>query len=197
MQVSDQFHATVSNPPRKDPFYPVAKRLGGLQSWDGYGNEKSFWHCWKSKPWHPGSQLLRQSTYPKPHIVNFTHKQNLKTVTAYTKQIKFRQNCYSFITVMLLCRKYIQIYLLYIYMYTGCPRRKGPNFGRVFRYNPKHLYPKFNGYGDIGQRRVWTSLVSAYCTLSVTSYSSYPFDHNGMDPLYFSCIPTLSLDAAQ
>ena len=38
---------------------------------------------------------------------------------------------------------------------------------------PKHLYPKFNGYGDTGQRKVWTSLVSAYCTLSVTSYSAY------------------------
>jgi hypothetical protein len=36
----------------------------------------------------------------------------------------------------------------------------------------KHLYPKFNGYVDIGQRKVWPSLVSAYCTLSVTSYSS-------------------------
>jgi hypothetical protein len=33
-----------------------------------------------------------------------------------------------------------------------------------------------NGYGDIGQRKVWTSLVSAYCTPSVTSYSSYPLD---------------------
>ena len=51
-------------------------------------------------------------------------------------------------------------------------------------------------YGDNGQRKVWTSLVSVYCTLSVTSYSLYPLDHNGMDPLYFSYIPTLSLDAA-
>jgi len=23
---------------------------------------------------------------------------------------------------------------------------------KVYRYNPKHLYPKFNGYGDNGQR---------------------------------------------
>ena len=38
---------------------------------------------------------------------------------------------------------------------------------------PQNTYPKFNGYGDIGQRKVWTSLVSAYCTLSVTSYSAY------------------------
>ena len=29
---------------------------------------------------------------------------------------------------------------------------------------------------------MWTSLVSAYCNLSVTPYSAYPLDHNGMDP---------------
>ena len=60
------------------------------------------------------------------------------------------------------------------YIYTGCPRRNVPDFGRVFLRSDytditqKHLYPKFNGYGDIGQRKVWTSLVSAYYTLSVT-----------------------------
>ena len=27
---------------------------------------------------------------------------------------------------------YIYIQYIYIYIYTGCPRRKGPNFGRVF-----------------------------------------------------------------
>ena len=25
----------------------------------------------------------------------------------------------------------------------------------LYRYNPKHLYPKLNGYGDNGQRKVW------------------------------------------
>ena len=39
---------------------------------------------------------------------------------------------------------------------TGCNRRNGPDFGRVFlmlNYNekpPKHLYPKLNGLGDNG-----------------------------------------------
>jgi len=46
--------------------------------------------------------------------------------------------------------------------YTGCPRRNLPDFGRVFyvkvyRYNPKHLYLKLNGYGDNGQRKVRSS----------------------------------------
>ena len=63
-----------------------------------------------------------------------------------------------------------QFLLLYrAFWYTECNRRNGPDFGSVFlrsNYtdNPKHLYPKLNGYGDIGQRKEWTSLVSAYCT---------------------------------
>ena len=35
---------------------------------------------------------------------------------------------------------------------------------KVYRYNPKHLYPKLNGYGDNGQRKLWTSCGSTYCT---------------------------------
>jgi len=44
------------------------------------------------------------------------------------------------------------------YMYTGCPggecarlREIVPQV-KVHRYNPKHLYPKLNGYGDNGER---------------------------------------------
>jgi len=43
---------------------------------------------------------------------------------------------------------------------------------KLYRYNPKHLCPKSNGYGDNGKRKVWTSLVSTYCTPSVTSLLS-------------------------
>ena len=42
----------------------------------------------------------------------------------------------------------------------------------LYRYNPKHLYPKLNGYRDNGHRKVWASGVSTYCTPSVTPYSS-------------------------
>jgi len=37
---------------------------------------------------------------------------------------------------------------------------------KVYRYNPKHLYPKLNGYGDNGQRKVRSSCGSTYCTFS-------------------------------
>jgi hypothetical protein len=43
------------------------------------------------------------------------------------------------------------------------------DFGRVFLMlnytdDPKHLYPKLNGYGDNGHRNVWAFGVSTYCT---------------------------------
>jgi len=40
---------------------------------------------------------------------------------------------------------------------------------KIYRYNPKHLYPKLNGYGDNGQRKVWSSGESTHCTLSANS----------------------------
>ena len=50
--------------------------------------------------------------------------------------------------------------------------REGVPYVKPYRYNPKHLYPKLNGYGDNGHRKVWASVVSTYCKPSVTSYSS-------------------------
>ena len=41
---------------------------------------------------------------------------------------------------------------------------------KLYRYNPIHLYPKLNGYGDNGHRKVWASGVSTYCKPSVTPY---------------------------
>jgi len=49
--------------------------------------------------------------------------------------------------------------------------RDGVPYVKLYRYNPKHLYPKFNGYGDNGHRKVWASGVSTYCTPSMTPYS--------------------------
>ena len=50
--------------------------------------------------------------------------------------------------------------------------RESVPYVELYRYNPKHLYPKLNGYGDNGHRKVWASGVSTYCTPSVTPYSS-------------------------
>ena len=46
--------------------------------------------------------------------------------------------------------------------------REGVPYVKLYRHNPKHLYPKLNGYEDNGHRKVWASRVSTYCTPSVT-----------------------------
>ena len=49
--------------------------------------------------------------------------------------------------------------------------REGVPYAKVYRYNPKHLCPKLNGYGDNGQRKVWSSCGSTHCTCQLTILS--------------------------
>jgi hypothetical protein len=64
--------------------------------------------------------------------------------------------------------------------YTGCNRRNVPYFGRVFlmlnytEKNPKHLYPKLNGYRDNDHRKVGASVVSTHSKLPADSPDSFP-----------------------
>ena len=53
-----------------------------------------------------------------------------------------------------------------------CARlRENVPYIKVHRSYPKHLYPKLNGYGDNGERKVWSSCVSTYCTCFAYYYS--------------------------
>jgi len=53
-----------------------------------------------------------------------------------------------------------------------CARlREGVPYVKVYRYNPKHLCPKLIGYGDNGQRKVWSSCGSTHCTCQLTILS--------------------------
>ena len=53
-----------------------------------------------------------------------------------------------------------------------CARlREGVPYIKVYRYNPEHLCPKLNGYGDNGQRKVWSSGGSTHCTCQLTTLS--------------------------
>jgi hypothetical protein len=52
--------------------------------------------------------------------------------------------------------------------------RESVPYVKIYRYNPKHLYPKLNGYGDNGQRKVCSSSAfhSMYLPAEVLSASS-------------------------
>jgi len=75
-----------------------------------------------------------------------------------------------FLMVRIFC---LMLVLLYTCIYRVSQEeliklRESVPYVKLYRYNPKHLYPKLNGYGDNGHRKVWASGVSTYCTSSVT-----------------------------
>jgi len=64
------------------------------------------------------------------------------------------------------------VMLIYRVPQEECARlREGVPYVKVYRYNPKHLYPKLNGYGDNGQRKLWSSCGSTQCTCQLTILS--------------------------
>ena len=69
-----------------------------------------------------------------------------------------------------------------------CARlRESVPYVKVYRYDPKHLYPKLNGYGDNGQRKVGLLAVpnTATCTADVSRESVDDLE-SGMQ--YLSCL---------
>ena len=57
------------------------------------------------------------------------------------------------------------LFTLYRVSQEECARlRESVPYVKVYRYNPKHLYPKLNGYGNNGQRsfKLW-QLLHTYC----------------------------------
>ena len=63
--------------------------------------------------------------------------------------------------------------------------RESVPYVKLYGYNPKHLYPKLNGYGDIAREKsgcLWC-LRTVLCPDVIL-------------PSTWSCIPTLALDAA-
>ena len=67
-----------------------------------------------------------------------------------------------------------------------CSRlRENVPYVKVHRYNPKHLYTKLNGYGDNGERKVWSSCCSTYCACSADAL-----------PVHCAC-PSLRVECSQ
>ena len=63
------------------------------------------------------------------------------------------------------CNIYIYIYIYRVSQEECARLRESVPYVKVYRYNPKHLCPKLNGYGDNGQRKLGASCGSKYCNL--------------------------------
>ena len=53
--------------------------------------------------------------------------------------------------------------------------REGVPYVKIYRYNPKHLYPKLNGYGDNGKRslKLWQLLHTYWLPNSYWNWQEY------------------------
>ena len=103
----------------------------------------------------------------------------------------FFHSCQRVPCLLLLCRRVVTVCSLFpgvvtrprsdnfhwsMYIYSvsqeECARlREGVPYIKVYRYKPNHLCPKLNGYGDNGQRKVWSSGGPTHCTCQLTLLS--------------------------
>jgi hypothetical protein len=59
-----------------------------------------------------------------------------------------------YFTIILFCN----VYNIYRVSQEECAKlRESVPYVKVYRYNTKNPYPKLKGYGDNGQRKVWSS----------------------------------------
>ena len=58
------------------------------------------------------------------------------------------------------------VYIYRVSQEEGTKLRECVPYVKIYRYNPKHLYPKLNGYGDNGQRslKLWQLLHTYWLT---------------------------------
>jgi hypothetical protein len=84
MEVSGQLHALAALPWRKSPWYPLNRRLGGLQNQSRCsGEEKKILHSRESNTGHPAGS---PSIYRLPNKLKYTVK-TIFQITFYLLQI--------------------------------------------------------------------------------------------------------------
>jgi hypothetical protein len=72
-----------------------------------------------------------------------------------------------------------------------CQISGGCSLCKLYRYNPKHECPKLNGYGDNGQRKVWSSCGSTHCTSQLTLLSVWPWLRQAVAVSFISSLSLL------
>jgi hypothetical protein len=117
--------------------------------------------CLCSKP----TTVLSERTVPKiMEAISYVF------IALQIHKYKVYKCMYTVYKCMHTAQKCMYIYI-YIYRVSHDLRsllRESVPFVKIYRCNPKHLYPKLNGYGDNGQRKVWPSWGSTHCTCQLT-----------------------------
>jgi len=129
--------------------FPSAPCLAGKETWWQLAS-RCCWNC--ARPWH-ASELVS-------FLAGLRIYQNPGKSDCDLSKTDIHMN---YVCIMYM---YVRVCMcIYIYIYRvsqeECVRlREGVPYVKVYRYNPKHLCPKLNGYGDNDQRslKLWQLL---------------------------------------
>ena len=131
----------------------VCRRMFCLTGWVSQCSAVYFLASWNVSLWRMISDILFISDKP-PFQQHWNDTSGHNPFTVLMK-------CLMFTAVTYVC--------LYRVSQEECARlREGVPCVKVYRYNPKHLCPELNGYGDNGLRKVWSSRGSTHCTCQLT-----------------------------
>jgi len=118
-------------------------------------------------------------------LIIFILKMTLCSRNMYQRIIQKRESCWRNFTLLLYCKmtgrvgavsrhkntfKFVIMRSLYRVSQEECARlRESVPYVKLYRYNPKHLYPKLNGYGDNGQRslKLWQQLLTYWLQIHI------------------------------
>jgi len=99
----------------------------------------------------------------KDHLVTTVHL----FVCSVDIKVYFFIFCLPCISSQILANNQLDALYIYIYIYrvsqeVRAKLREDVPYVKLYRYNPKHLYPKLNGYGVNGQRslKLWQLLLT-------------------------------------
>jgi hypothetical protein len=81
------------------------------------------------------------------HVYSSPHYQKIQDILMQTKPVTTLVNFHLDVQHSLS----IYTYIYRVSQEEGTKLREGVPYVKVYRYNPKHLYPKLNGFGDNGQ----------------------------------------------
>ena len=108
------------------------------------------------------SQSLYLLSYPGPQYVSYLSKFDFKTAAAGCELQSINpHNVHASRTILHEClydlhllgeRNSSKIRIYRVSHEEWTKLRESVPYVELYRYNPKHLYPKLNGYGDNGQR---------------------------------------------
>jgi len=149
-------------------------------------NYPSILHKIPEKSWHWNHhQALSKNIDPLHRAIKTrygiqtVHNHFMFTTHVFVFKLFDLDNCFNF-KILKPC--YVWLLCLYRVSQQECARLwESVPYVKVYRYNPKHLCPKLNGNGDNGQRKVWSSCGSTYCTCStdaVEVHYACPLDWN-------------------